>query len=255
MYDKNLNTAKASRRRARIKADPERYAKYLIKRRVQKARARAKKKAMKAPRTLCRKGLHPYTAGGCMECRKDTSNTARAARNASKPIAPPKPPALTSAEQRALDPIGYRAKEREHEAQYLGKPVLSRTEHLEQLAAKGILQIALNNMTPEDLGSKHKEVCKRGHLLPEGKCKICAAAARSKRPKGPRKRNIQTARKRADNLASMLRRKGVPEENIPTILLLQAALYRAGMPQIAILKGHVVRGRDFRKKENKNGPV
>lgn len=99
---------------------------------AQKRRARARKKALaepKPPKTHCRNG-HPENRnaqGQCRTCRNESKQRRLATLMASKL---PKVRALTAVEQRAADPEGYRAKERESESRYLGKPVLTREEYL-----------------------------------------------------------------------------------------------------------------------------
>lgn len=146
-----MTTTRANINAKRL-ADPEYNTRYLAKRRAQKARARARKKTQKTPRTHCKNG-HPRTPenlagrGQCRECRKATRIAARA-------VMPPVPPKMskTSVQRRAADPVGYREHERQLEAQRLGRPVLTREEHLAQLAEK--------RLTPEERTARHKAAMK-----------------------------------------------------------------------------------------------
>ncbi len=131
------------RREARLRRkarDPE---KYFATRREQKRRARGRKALAnpKPPRTQCKNG-HPErrnARGICLDCRSASAKRKREKQRAARP---PRPAPLTSAQKRAADPEGYRAKEREREAKY---PILRMLNRQARRVAK------LKNFVSEDL--------------------------------------------------------------------------------------------------------
>jgi len=210
---------------AKRKADPEYNAKVLAKRRAAKARARARKKALKAPRTHCRSGLHLLVEGArqCEECRKARAKQYREAQSilkaALRPAKPIAAPALTSAEQRALAPVTYRNHERECEARYLGKPVVPWAVYLvqkhaaantpEAVARREALRKAAYLRVKAKLQAARppKTHCKNGHpRTPENwtgsKCIVCAALSHKKHNSKSR------ARSKAKHRTEILNRKG-----------------------------------------------
>jgi len=157
--------------------------------RAQKARARLRKSLAnpKVPKTHCANGhpLNRNARGECRDCRNASKRRRAATLRAYKP---PRVRALTSVEQRAADPVGYRAKEREREALYLGKPVLTREEYLKVHACTKTPEelrletLAANkrcrdkkrgkppriNMTPEEAAAKRIETRRDAFLAEKG---------------------------------------------------------------------------------------
>src|SRR5260370_5467088 len=131
------------------RADPVFNAKYVANRRAQRARARTKKKAMKAPRTHCKHG-HPRTAdnltkqGQCRLCKNARQNARRDALP--KPMRIPK--LKLTREQ-------IRERERIIEEKYLGHPVLTWEQELARRTAEAL--------TPEERKLRHKAADKRSY--------------------------------------------------------------------------------------------
>ena len=184
--DPEKRRAARLRRKAR---DPE---KYFAVRRAQKLRARERKALLnpKVPKTHCANG-HPEdrnARGVCRACLRATKKRRRDALRAAKPPAPPRDPALTSAQKRAADPEGYRAKERARESERLGHTVLPLTDYLKSIAKIPIPKVKKVPLTPEEkaakaLLSKRRSVLLRKGWTPEmydttfaeqgGRCMVC----------------------------------------------------------------------------------
>jgi hypothetical protein len=177
------------RREARLRRkarDPE---KYFATRREQKRRARGRKALAnpKPPRTQCKNG-HPErrnARGICLDCRSASAKRKREKQRAARP---PRPAPLTSAQKRAADPEGYRAKEREREAKYLGKPVLTREEYLVVHAC---------TKTPEELIEARKAAQRKSRD--------------KKRGKGPRKLMTKAEKNAAKRKVRLARHGWTPE--------------------------------------------